>query len=176
MLLFAVSHTWLVRVRDPLFYTRLAWLTAPAASTQPGRSVLFLGTSRFQCGVRAQLIERHLAGELSEPVRVANWGTGGHGAFRSMLARDRLERLGYTPELLLIEVLPAVLVRGVVRISKPVRKTCRTTSWTPLTLRYCTVMPRSASSAAGHSLCCRPMNSTETIYAVCCCRHWMDAT
>lgn len=109
LLLLGASHTWLVRVRDPLFYTRLSWLTAPAASAQPGRSVLFLGTSRFQCGVRARLIERHLSRELGEPVRVANWGTGGHGAFRSLLAWDRLERLGHTPGMLLIEVLPALL-------------------------------------------------------------------
>jgi hypothetical protein len=97
-------------LRDPALHARLADLGRQRAEAG-GRAttVLFLGTSRFEWGVRAGLLRRRLSAELGRPVAVANWGTGGWGLFRALLAWDRLARRGPLPDLVLVEVLPALL-------------------------------------------------------------------
>jgi hypothetical protein len=101
-----IETRWRV-VRDPVHFTRLAHLQGHASGQMP--TVLFLGTSRFEWGVRASRLREQLSAQLGLPVAVANWGTGGWGYFRALLSWERLERDGIRPDLVLIEVLPALL-------------------------------------------------------------------
>jgi hypothetical protein len=97
-------------VRDPVHFTRLRHLRRKlAAAPSPPRTILFLGTSRFELGVQTGLLERRLSAELGRPVVAANWGTGGWGLVRPLLAWDRLRRAGVRPDLVLVEVLPVLL-------------------------------------------------------------------
>jgi hypothetical protein len=105
----AIETRWRI-VRDPVHFTRLQHLERKIASaTSRPRTILFLGTSRFELGVQTQVLERQLSSDLGRPVVVANWGMGGWGLVRPLLAWGRVEREGLRPDLVMIEVLPVLL-------------------------------------------------------------------
>jgi hypothetical protein len=72
-------------------------------------TVVLLGSSRVQYGLRGGLLEGHLAAATGRPVVVVNFGAGGAGPCHSLLTWQRLLRRGVRPDLLVLEVLPALL-------------------------------------------------------------------
>ena len=53
-------------------------------------------------------MSREASEALGRPVVVTNQGVAGGGAFRSLLAVDRLLREGVVPDLLVLETFPAL--------------------------------------------------------------------
>src|SRR5262249_12212197 len=80
-------------------------------TTVPPASVVMLGTSRVQDGLRGQAAEAVVSRALNRSVGVFNFGTPGTGPVRSLLTWQRLRRDGGRPDLLLIEVMPPQLSR-----------------------------------------------------------------
>lgn len=110
LLLGALIETRWSILRNPVQTLRTAHLQRqlqPHPHTP--RSVVCLGTSRFEWGIQTRVLEPRLRSALGESVVVANWGRGGWGLFRSLLAWKRLEREGVRPNLVLVEVLPSLL-------------------------------------------------------------------
>lgn len=100
-------------VRDPVYTTHLERLRAKqVAAGEPSRTVLFLGTSRFEFGIRTGILEPQLSSDLGSPVLVGNWGRGGWGLFRALLCSRRIQRDQLRPDLVVIEILPIQLTRG----------------------------------------------------------------
>src|SRR5947207_15731747 len=65
---------WFPGWRTPLQASRVEHFRARAAVQGPaGKTVLFLGSSRFQYGIQAGLLERELAEKLQTPVAGFNY-------------------------------------------------------------------------------------------------------
>jgi hypothetical protein len=93
-------------VRDPEFEARLDRLRARQAAT-PGRPlVLVLGSSRTGCGLDARRLSEtdHYHGAL-----VFNFGISGSGPLFQLVNLRRLLDAGIRPDLLYVEVMPALL-------------------------------------------------------------------
>jgi hypothetical protein len=100
---------WLGAVRDPEFASKLERLKARLAEA-PGRPlVLMLGSSRTAYGADARTLSAS-AGE-SAPL-VFNFGLMGGGPLLQTIAFRRLLAEGVRPDLLFVEVMPALMVEA----------------------------------------------------------------
>src|SRR5262249_5810031 len=96
-------------LRDPYYgYKEERFLPRLAAMPVQPRTVVMLGSSRTSNGLCGQEVERLLAGPDGKPV-VFNFGLPGSGPLTHLLTFRRLLARGVTPDLLLIEVMPAFL-------------------------------------------------------------------
>jgi hypothetical protein len=100
---------WWPELRDPhhalkeqRLYQRLS------ASSSPPRTVVMLGSSRTINALRGQQVEQALSGPDGTPI-VFNFGIPGAGPLTELLTLRRLLAHGIKPDLLLVEVLPALL-------------------------------------------------------------------
>jgi hypothetical protein len=99
---------WLLELRDPYAGHKMARLCR-RARTGPAATVVVLGSSRADCGLRAQPLEKRLTEEVGRPVVVFNFGLPGGGPVGELLTLKRLLSKGVRPDLLLVEVLPPLL-------------------------------------------------------------------
>lgn len=99
---------WIPELRDPFYGYKAAHLRARAKSEQ-STTVVMLGSSRTVFGLKAGLLERQLRDELGRPVIVFNFGIFGAGPVIELLTLRRLLDDGVRPDLVLVEVLPALL-------------------------------------------------------------------
>ncbi len=106
----AAAFAWnLGPYRDALYSARLARLVGPvrAASEKP-LIVVMLGSSRTLDGLRATSLSEPLTRALGRRVVVANFGLNGSGPTTHLMTWKRLRCDGMHPDLVLIEVLPAL--------------------------------------------------------------------
>ncbi len=97
-------------LRDPAYGRRLRTYRARLAAAEPGtRTVLTLGSSRVNWGLRSNELGDSLTRTLGRPVLASNFAIDGGGFRMSLLQWQRLRRDGVRPDLLLVEVLPALL-------------------------------------------------------------------
>jgi hypothetical protein len=97
-------------LRDPAYAQRLRTYRARLAAAAPGtRTVIALGSSRVNWGLRANQLGESLTRTLGKPVLAGNFAIDGGGFRMSLLQWRRLHRDGFRPDLLLVEVLPALL-------------------------------------------------------------------
>jgi hypothetical protein len=98
---------------DPVYHGRLQYLRKQrAADPAHTPTVVLLGSSRTFQGVDAVRLSGCLSAESGRPVAVANWGIPGGGFVTDLLTWRRLRRDGVHPDLLLIEVMPALFMDG----------------------------------------------------------------
>jgi hypothetical protein len=96
--------------RSPNYgYKLRALKTRLAASTRRPLTVVMFGTSRTLQGLRGDLAEGPLTSALGRPVIVHNFAFTGAGPFTTLLNLRRLLDDGIRPDLVLIELLPALL-------------------------------------------------------------------
>ncbi len=97
-------------LRDPEYGRKATRLGARIASA-PGRpyTVVMLGSSRVLFGFDARRLEAPLASAAGRPAVVYNFGLTGAGPLGELLTLRRLLARGTRPDLLLVEVLPALL-------------------------------------------------------------------
>src|SRR5438445_5917624 len=100
----AMDH-WLPQLRDPEYGAKLERLRSKLAETPRAFTIVMLGSSRTQSGLRAGQLERQLTRDLHCPVVVSNFGISGAGPFSELLHLRRLLGQRVRPNLLLIEVL-----------------------------------------------------------------------
>lgn len=99
---------WLGAVRDPEYASKLARLKARRAEFPDRPLVLLLGSSRTAYGIDAN----SLSANVSAPRPLAfNFGLMGGGAMLQELTLRRLLAEGIRPDLLFVEVMPALLVK-----------------------------------------------------------------
>jgi hypothetical protein len=102
----ARSAAW----RDTNYGGRLERLRLRLQAAGPERRlVVALGTSRLEQGLYGRSIEGELGKRLGRSVVIANFGRAGNGPCCSMLTWRRLRRDGVRPDLLVVEVLPALV-------------------------------------------------------------------
>src|SRR5262245_25280308 len=97
---------------DPDYHHKRAKLLAVLREGGPAPTVVMLGTSRTQLGLRGQEAAQALERSLSQPVRVFNFGHPAAGPVRCLLTYRRLRADGIRPDLLLVEVFPPRLLGG----------------------------------------------------------------
>jgi hypothetical protein len=103
---------WRLSLRDAEYASRLADLREQIeASSEPPLTVLLLGTSRSQWGVRSRLLAEQLSQQTGRRVVVGNFSMGGASPVRFLFWWERLRRQGVRPDLVLLEVLPMQLGR-----------------------------------------------------------------
>ena len=96
-------------VRDPVRHGRLKMLRDRIAEApSPPKVVVLLGSSHVDSALRARQMSLEVSEALCRPVVVANQGVSGGGAFRSLLAVDRLLHEGIVPDLVVLETFPAM--------------------------------------------------------------------
>jgi hypothetical protein len=96
-------------LRAPRLTSRVQrFLTEANAAPSPG-TVVFLGSSRVQYGLRVSTLCEQLRSSDSRPVVAFNWGVGGGGPFTSLLQWRRLRAAGGRPDLVVVEALPTLL-------------------------------------------------------------------
>jgi hypothetical protein len=96
-------------IRDPVRYSRMKhFRDRMAEAASPPKVVVLAGSSHVETGLRARLTSVHASEALGRPVVVTNQATPAGGAFRSLLAVDRLLRDGVVPDLLVLETFPAL--------------------------------------------------------------------
>ena len=103
------------KVRDPLYGGRLDRVRRRlrAGPVKPW-TVLMLGSSRTQYGFRMRISEeKSWSEELGHPVAAFNFGVAGGGPLTELLNWKRLSHDGVRPNLLLVEVLPALLAERI---------------------------------------------------------------
>lgn len=114
-----VLESWLPQFRDPYFAFKLARLRsridaarrtpAPEAGAGPPVVVLMVGSSHVSDALRGTLVESDLARRLGRPVVLYNFGVPGDNPLNQLLNFERLLAQGVRPDLLLVEVMPALL-------------------------------------------------------------------
>jgi hypothetical protein len=104
--LIAFRLPWL---RDPPYSRAAAALTARLSATPRPLTVVVLGSSRVQNGLRAREVEEHLTAELGRPVAVFNFGVAGAGPLTHLFTWKRLRAQGVQPDLICVEVVPSFL-------------------------------------------------------------------
>lgn len=100
---------WLPELRDPFYGYKAARLRERLAVDPRPFTVVMLGSSRTIYGLRAGLLEERLTAALGRPTVVFNFGIFGAGPVTELLTLRRLLAEGLRPDLLLVEVLPALL-------------------------------------------------------------------
>lgn len=97
-------------LRDPEFGRKATRLDARITSTAARPyTVVMLGSSRVLFGFDARRLEAPLASAAGRPAVVYNFGLTGAGPLAELLTLRRLLARGRRPDLLLVEVLPALL-------------------------------------------------------------------
>lgn len=103
-------ETRLAIFRDPDFATKMARLKKRTREMAPKPvNVVMFGSSRTAFALRGQAIEPALAQELGKPTVIFNFGICGYGPLAQLLTFKRVVKEGVRPDLVLIEVLPAIL-------------------------------------------------------------------
>jgi hypothetical protein len=95
---------------DPDYWTRLERVrarTGPAAGSP--FTVFVLGSSRTQLGLLASQLEKSLTETLQRPVVAISFSSPGAGPLQELFTWWRLQRDGYRPDLLIVEIHPALL-------------------------------------------------------------------
>jgi hypothetical protein len=72
-------------------------------------TVVMLGSSRVQCGLDAQALERQLSNAVGHTCRAFNFGMSGAGPINNLVVLRRCCDDGIRPDLLLVEILPSLL-------------------------------------------------------------------
>ena len=99
--------------RDPVYYQRWSRLIRQIhASPEKPFTVVMLGSSRTAWGFRPMMLQEPLTRALNRPVVVGNFGLPGCCASMHLLTWNRLLRDGVRPDLVLIEVMPAMLMES----------------------------------------------------------------
>lgn len=96
----------------PFYHQRVSGIRRAIREAGDGCLVVMLGSSRTTHGLRGDVIGPQLARELGAPVVVYNAGIPGDGPVMNLLTLRRLLDDDVRPELLLVEVLPAMLSGG----------------------------------------------------------------
>jgi hypothetical protein len=96
-------------LRDPSYARPAAALTARLSAAPRPLTVLVLGSSRVQNGLRAREVEERLTAEMGRPVAVFNFGVAGAGPMTHLFTWKRLRAQGARPDLLCVEVVPTFL-------------------------------------------------------------------
>ena len=97
-------------LRDPEFGRKLTRLCARTTARSPRPyTVVMLGSSRVLFGFDASRLEGDLGRAVGGPAVVYNFGLTGAGPLAELLTLRRLLARGVRPDLLLVEVLPALL-------------------------------------------------------------------
>jgi hypothetical protein len=113
----ALTSLYLARhpiYRDPFLGSRMRnYKARRLESSGPVRSVVLLGSSRFYNAMRERVLETTLREKIGEPVAVHNWYHFATGCFSSLFQFERLKRQGERPDLVVVEVVPAFLCKGV---------------------------------------------------------------
>ncbi len=108
--LLAATETAYPEFRDPLYGRKKHELERCLAEAPPGaRVVLLLGSSRIYNGADSRLLREQLRAALGEGAVVYNFGMAGAGPVTELLVLSRLLADGIKPDLVLIEVFPAML-------------------------------------------------------------------
>lgn len=108
-LLLAIEFVWPVP-RDPLYGRKLRQLDERLAEAPPDSLlVLLLGSSRVFNGVDANTLERELGAAVGRPVTVYNFGLSAAGPLTEMIVLNRLLSAGIKPDLVLVELFPAMM-------------------------------------------------------------------
>ncbi len=110
-LMLTAAFGWdLSAYRDPNYSTRCARLSGPArTAVEKPLTVVMLGSSPHDGRTSSHVPERAADPRLSRPVVVANFGLRGGSPTTSLMNWNRLRRDGVCPDLVLIEVMPAML-------------------------------------------------------------------
>src|SRR5262245_4182793 len=104
-----IVELWLPSLREPLFTSRVEhFVNSTEAQRPPARTVLFLGTSRLQHGIRVASLQKHLSEGLGEPVLAFNYGLTGAGCLTNHLQWRRLKEAGARPDLVVVELVPTL--------------------------------------------------------------------
>ena len=93
------------RVRDPLYGDKLTKLKRRLRDSDGTRGVVMLGSSRTGLAFHAAKVEGQVAGVVA-----FNFGVPSAGPVTQLVYFERLLRDGVTPDLLLVEVLPSLLM------------------------------------------------------------------
>lgn len=108
-LLLAIEFVW-PQPRDPLYGRKLDQLQKRIAVSPPGTPlVILLGSSRVFNGVDPGTLEREMAASLGKSVTVYNFGLSAAGPMTEMVVLNRLLSAGIKPDLVLLELFPAML-------------------------------------------------------------------
>lgn len=103
----ATELSWL---RSPVYEYKKHALEARLKFSDPHTlKVVMFGSSRVLQGLRSDRVEEALEKRLEKPLLVYNFGVAGAGPFMQMFYLRRLLADGIRPELVLLEVLPALL-------------------------------------------------------------------
>lgn len=94
------------RLRDPLYGDKFAKLKPRLKPPEQQKMVVMLGSSRTGLGFHGKRVEA----QFTEPVVAFNYGVPASGPITHLVYLKRLLRDGVTPDLVLVELLPAMLV------------------------------------------------------------------
>src|SRR6476659_3003619 len=101
---------WLPQLRDTMFGGQAVAVRQRLDAAPSGPlTVVVLGSSRVQWGIRGKDLETALAQRLGRPVMVFNLGMPAAAPLQELLAFNHLCQQGIHPDLVLVEVLPAQL-------------------------------------------------------------------
>jgi hypothetical protein len=104
-----ILERWWTSARDPYFGPKIARLRERLRLCPGARLAVMLGSSRTEGGLRAVPFEETWGRELGRPLVAFNLGIPGGGPHSQLLQFQRLLREGIAPDVLLVEVLPALL-------------------------------------------------------------------
>src|SRR5262245_15505667 len=105
---------WVPGLRDPLYHDKAKPLKARTVGVSPRPlTVLALGTSRMDVGIRSRLLEEEAAATLGRPLVVYNFGVSGAGPISRLVFLRRLLAEGVRPDVVLLEVMPVTLTTQV---------------------------------------------------------------
>jgi hypothetical protein len=100
---------WWISARDPAFGPKIARLRERAHRSPDARLVVMIGSSRTGAGLRPGPFEEDLGRQLGQPLVIFNLGIPAGGPHSHLLQLRRTLREGIRPDLLLVEILPALL-------------------------------------------------------------------
>jgi hypothetical protein len=96
-------------LRDPMYAARLRRLRRQTQGTHDKPiTILMLGSSRSEYGLRASDLHESLSHAVGRPVGVGNFGFSGCGPMTHLLTWNRLMNDGVVPDLVLVEVVPVM--------------------------------------------------------------------
>jgi hypothetical protein len=108
--LIVVQLVWPLPLRNPDFAARLRCLKERTKATPRPTTVLILGSSRSQMGVRAGEMENVLSASLGRPVVTFSFAKSGCGPLGNLITWHQLLRNGVLPDLLIFEIMPGMMV------------------------------------------------------------------